>query len=36
MFDAILKQQGLTPYPYKGKSSSGTWNGSYVPSTDPN
>ncbi len=36
MFDAILKQKGITPYPYKGKSSSGTWNGSYVPSTNPN
>ena len=36
MFDAILKQKGLAPYPYKGKSSSGTWNGSYIPSTNPN
>lgn len=36
MFDAILKQKGITPYPYKGKSSSGTWNGSNVPSTNPN
>jgi len=36
MFDAILKQKGITAYPYKGKSSSGTWNGSPVPSTNPN
>jgi len=36
MFDAILKQKGISAYPYKGKSSSGTWNGSWVPSTNPN
>ena len=36
MFDAILKQKGITPYPYKNKSSSGTWNGSSLPSTNPN
>ena len=36
MFDAILKQKGIAPYPYKGKSSSGTWNGSSLPSTNPN
>jgi hypothetical protein len=36
MFDAILKQKGIPPYPYKGKSSSGTWNGSSLPSTSPN
>ena len=36
MFDAILKQKGITAYPYKGKSSSGKWNGSSLPSTDPN
>lgn len=36
MFDAILKQKGVTPYPYAGKSSSGKWNGSYVPSTSSN
>lgn len=34
MFDAILKQQGITTYPYKGKSSSGKYNG--MTSTDPN
>jgi len=36
MFDAILKQKGITAYPYKGKSSSGKWNGSPLPSIDPN
>ena len=36
MFDAILQQKGITPYPYAGKSSSGTWNGSWIPSTSPN
>jgi hypothetical protein len=36
MFDAILKQKGIAAYPYKGKSSSGKWNGSAVPSIDPN
>jgi hypothetical protein len=34
MFDAILKQKGITPYPYKKPSSSGTYNGK--TSTDPN
>ena len=36
MFDAILKQKGISAYPYKGKSSSGKWNGSPLPSIDPN
>ena len=34
MFDAILKQKGITPYPYKGASSSGKYNG--TTSTNPN
>jgi hypothetical protein len=34
MFDAILKIQGITPFPYKGSSSSGKYTGN--PSNDPN
>ena len=34
MFDAILKQKGITPYPYKSPSSSGKYNG--TTSTNPN
>lgn len=34
MFDSILKQKGITPYPYKGASSSGKYNG--TTSSNPN